>query len=64
MNPTNLSLSETGYQCCCLSPNTTLLFILLNSGTLKIFDTAKRIFTQTIAVSITGINDCYFDDSA
>jgi hypothetical protein len=63
MNPTNLSLPETGYQCCCLSPNTTLLFILLNSGTLKFFDTANRIFTQTIAVSITGINDCYFDDS-
>lgn len=62
-NPTNLSLPEIGYQCCCLSPNTTLLFVLLNSGTLKIFDTTTRTFTRTISVSIVGINDCYFDDT-
>lgn len=63
MMSTQISLPEPGVQACCLSPNTTLLFILLPSGSLRVFNTATQAFTQTVSVGLTGMNDCFFDET-
>lgn len=58
-SPLSFTLSETGYQCSCLSLNGSLLFILLPSSTLQIFDTRAEIFLSSIFIGYSGITDCY-----
>lgn len=48
--PLSFSMSEKGYQCSCLNSNSTILFILLHSGTLKLFDTSLETYTASISV--------------
>lgn len=54
MMPTQISLPESSVQACCLSANTSLLFILLPSGSLKIFNAGTQTFTQTISVGFSA----------
>ncbi|MBP9847743.1 MAG: hypothetical protein KBD43_16935 [Saprospiraceae bacterium] len=58
-----INISEIGYQCYCLNKDDSLLYILLPSGTLVVFDVATELLSLSILTSYTGVTSCFYDST-